>query len=81
MKVDQLRSELIEIFAELRSGKISRADAQEMNNTAGKILLSAKAELSHRFLTEDKTPIPFLDTSPKTKELGENKPLELDQSA
>ncbi|QTD88916.1 hypothetical protein [Burkholderia anthina] len=61
--IAELRNELSAIFEGLRAGKLAAKDAVELNNTAGKIIATCKVELAHRVLTQDSTPIPFLDTN------------------
>lgn len=45
--VEKLREELIKLFNDLREGKVSPKVATEMNNAAGKVINSAKLEMSY----------------------------------
>ena len=56
----ELRNALCEVFASLKSGKIKSKDATEMNNTAGKIINSTRAQLEYHKLRKDKPEIDFL---------------------
>lgn len=64
-----LRTELAQVFDELRSGSIKPKEAAEMNNTAGKIINSVKVELDYYALRKEKPSIPFLsvDTDSQSK--------------
>lgn len=59
--VVDLRDDLISVYNELKSGKIGIRDAKERNNTAGKILNSAKLELEYNVYTKAKAKIAFLE--------------------
>ena len=68
MKIDNvvgLRSELLNVFCELRSGAIELPIAQELNNTAGKILNTIKVELAKVALCGEKPNIKFLGDNKK----------------
>ena len=56
----ELRSELSEVFVELKSGDICAKDAKELNNAAGKIINSAKVELDYYALRKEAPDIPFI---------------------
>lgn len=58
--VTGLRDELIKVFEELRTGKLKPAMAKEVNNTAGKIIGTAKVQLEFHKLTGTKPNIKFL---------------------
>lgn len=62
----ELRTELAQVFDELRSGAIKPKEAAEMNNTAGKIINSVKVELEYYSLRKEKPEIPFIEEQ-KTK--------------
>ncbi len=59
--VSDLRDDLINIYEELKEGKIGLRDAKERNNTAGKIMSSAKLELEYNVYTKSSARIPFLE--------------------
>jgi hypothetical protein len=56
----QLRNDLATVFDELRTGQIEVKHAAELNNTAGKMIATAKAQLEYYALTGEKPSIPFL---------------------
>jgi len=60
--VTELRDELAKVFAELKSGAIKPKEAAELNNTAGKMINSAKVELEYYALKGEKPSIEFLET-------------------
>ena len=64
--VDDLRIELDGVFAELRSGALDTKTVTELNNTAGKMIASAKVELQYYDMLGIKQKIPFL-TGPYAK--------------
>ena len=67
MKIENvvdMRNELLVVFVELREGTIELPIAQELNNTAGKVLNTIKVELAKAALCGEK---------PKIKFLGDNK--------
>lgn len=58
--VVDMRTELLGVFSELQAGTIELPVAQELNNTAGKILSSVKVELAKAALCDEKPAIAFL---------------------
>lgn len=58
--ITDIRNDLIKVFNGLRDGTIEAKDAMEINNTAGKIISSAKVQLAHAALRGEKPNIPFL---------------------
>lgn len=72
--ITEIRDNLIEVFNGLRDGTVDIKDAVEINNTAGKIINSAKVQIAYSALRGDTPYIPFLDTAvaAKPKELTEN---------
>lgn len=58
--VTGLRDELLDVFTKLRSGHIKPPLAKEINNTAGKVIGTAKVQLEYCKLTGVKPNIPFL---------------------
>lgn len=63
--ITQLRDELLELFDNLRIGKVKPVTAKEINNTAGKIIGSAKVQLEYCKLAQIKPEIPFLGMTEK----------------
>ena len=60
MTAKQLRDELAGVFSELKQGKADIRRATELANIAGKMIQSAKAQLEHARLREEKPDIDFL---------------------
>lgn len=60
MIVTELRDDLLKVYSDLRSGKIEPREAKEINNTAGKIISSAKVQLEYAALRGEKPDIAFL---------------------
>lgn len=58
--ITELRDGLLAVFDGLRSGTMEAREAIEINNTAGKIISSAKVQLAHCALRGDVPNIPFL---------------------
>ena len=75
MNVTQLRTELLDVFDRLRANKMDAKEAVEINNTAGKIISTAKLQLAHHALAGTVPNIPFLrsDDEPAVIE-GSEKP-------
>ena len=67
--VKQLRTELMDVFNDLKSGAIDVKVAAEMNNTAGKIINTVRAELEYATLRNVEPSIEFMDN----KETEEDK--------
>lgn len=61
----ELREELSEVFARLKGGSLDAKDAKELNNSAGKIINSAKVELEYYNLRKETPNIPFISGKPK----------------
>lgn len=68
--ITDIRDQLIEVFSGLRNGTVEIKDAVEINNTAGKIINTAKVQIAYSALRGEAPYIPFLDTTtganPKT---------------
>ena len=60
--ISDIRDELIEVFNGLRSGTIDPKDAAEVNNTAGKIISTAKVQIAYHALRGETPRIPFLES-------------------
>jgi len=59
--INELRNELLKLFDDIKTGTTDVKVAGEMNNTAGKIINSVKAELEYSALRKVEPSIPFLD--------------------
>lgn len=77
--ITDIRNQLIEIFNGLRDGTVDIKDAVEINNTAGKIINTAKVQIAYSALRGEAPYIPFLDTTTgaSTKVLADAKPKSL----
>jgi hypothetical protein len=60
--ITDIRDQLIEVFNGLRDGNVDIKDAVEINNTAGKIINTAKVQIAYSALRGEAPNIPFLDT-------------------
>lgn len=58
--ITDLRNDLINLFENLKNGEIQAKDATEINNTAGKIIATAKAQLAYHALRGEIPNIAFL---------------------
>jgi hypothetical protein len=58
--VKELRDDLRELYKELRQKKIGLREAKELNNTAGKIMNSAKLQMEYNNFTKSGQKIEFL---------------------
>ncbi|MFS2027120.1 hypothetical protein [Massilia sp. CT11-137] len=61
--ITDIRNDLINVFNKLRDGTMEAKDAVEINNTAGKIIASAKVQLAYAALKGETPNIPFLQSS------------------
>jgi hypothetical protein len=67
--IEELRNDQLEVYQQLRSGEITRNDAKEAANVAGKIMNSIKLEIAYNHATKkSETIIPFMEIIAKTKE-------------
>ena len=57
---DQLRTNLAEVFQQLRAGTIKPSEAAELANLAGKMINSAKIQVEYYVLRKEAPTIPFL---------------------
>ena len=64
--ITDIRNDLIEVFNGLRDGTMDAKEAVEINNTAGKIISSAKVQLAYHALRGEAPNIPFLGSDKKT---------------
>ena len=62
MNVTELRDDLIEVYQDLKDGKIGIQEAKEQANVSGKIISSAKVQMEYNKMTgNNKNSIAFLD--------------------
>lgn len=61
--VEELRSQLSEVFQQLKTGTLDANQAGEFANIAGKMISSAKAQLEYYALRKEKPVIGFLKSS------------------
>jgi len=61
--IEDLREDLLIIYENLRDGEIGLREAKERNNTAGKVLNSAKLQLEYNVFTKSKAKVDFLDVN------------------
>ncbi len=59
--MNDIRNDLIKVFNALRDGTMDAKDAFEINNTAGKIISSAKVQLAYCALRQERPNISFLN--------------------
>ena len=58
--IEEVTAGLMETFRGLRDGTIKPKEAQELNNTAGKIISAYKARLAYHALRGEAPIIPYL---------------------
>lgn len=58
--INELRQELLQMFDDLKNNKISIVTASAMNNTAGRIIDTAKIQLEYYKLIKEKPDFVFL---------------------
>lgn len=71
--ITDIRNDLIAVFNGLKDGSIEAKDAIEINNTAGKIINSAKVQLAYHALRGETPNIEFLSAPAKAPALIETK--------
>lgn len=71
--ITDIRDQLIDVFNGLREGSIEIKDAVEINNTAGKIINTAKVQIAYSALRGEAPNIPFLATAVTSTKAIENK--------
>lgn len=59
--ITTLRDELMNVFRDLKAGKIEPKVAAEMNNTAGKVINTVRAELQYAELKQQIPNIGFME--------------------
>ena len=60
---EELRDELAQTFAQLKSGEIKPSDAAELANLAGKMIASAKVQVEYFALRKESPRIAFLESN------------------
>ena len=65
MNVIDLRYDLTTMFNQLKAGEIDLKQAKEMNNTAGKVIATAKIQLEYAAMTNTAPDIDFLNVDKK----------------
>ena len=60
LTITSLRDDLLKVYEELRSGSLETKHAKEINNTAGKVIASAKVQLEYASLRGETPTIEFL---------------------
>jgi hypothetical protein len=60
LTITELRTDLLKVYKELRSGELEAKDAKQINNTAGKVIASAKVQLEYAVSRGEKPDIDFL---------------------
>lgn len=70
--ITDLRNSLIDLYESLGNGDIKAKDASEINNTAGKIIATAKAQLAYHALRGEVPNIPFLASDVESGAVLEN---------
>ncbi|MCK5600301.1 hypothetical protein KAR91_00350 [Candidatus Pacearchaeota archaeon] len=60
--IKDLRNDLIDVYEQLRNGKIGLREAKERANLAGKVLSSAKLQMEYNVYTKSSKRIKFLDS-------------------
>ena len=75
--ITDIRNDLIDVFNGLRDGTLDTKDAVEINNTAGKIISSAKVQLAYHALRGESPSIPFLESAQAVQEVTTTKRVRL----
>ena len=60
LTITSLRDDLLKVYEELRGGSLEPKHAKEINNTAGKVIASAKVQLEYANLRGETPTIEFL---------------------
>ena len=60
LTITELREDLLKVYADLRSVVMDSRDAKQINNTAGKIIASAKVQIEYSSLRNEKPDIDFI---------------------
>jgi len=75
--ITELRQRLLACFNGLCNGTLEPKEAVEINNTAGKIIGSAKAQLEYHAMRGERPEIEFLAGAPTTKVIEQEKQAQL----
>ena len=75
--ITDIRNDLIDVFNGLRDGTLETKDAVEINNTAGKIISSAKVQLAYHALRGESPSIPFIEAAQAVQEVTTTKRVRL----
>lgn len=67
--ITDIRDDLVKVFNGLRDGTIEPKQAVEVNNTAGKIISTAKVQLGYHALRGERPNIPFLGDGVKVEKI------------
>lgn len=65
--ISDIRGDLLTLFDDLREGRVDAKSAVEINNTAGKIISTAKVQLGYHQLRGERPDIPFLGGGTKVE--------------
>ena len=63
---EDLRDQLAEVFAQLKSGAMKPGEAAELANVAGKMISSAKVQVEYYALRKEAPKIAFLEVRKET---------------
>lgn len=74
--INDIRDHLVEVFNGLRTGTVEIKDAVEINNTAGKIIASAKVQIAYHAMRNEAPDIAFL-AAPTSSSAGASTPLDV----
>jgi hypothetical protein len=58
--ITELRNDLLDVYEKLRAGSMEIKEAKEINNTAGKIISSAKVQIEYATVRGEKPDIDFM---------------------
>lgn len=61
--VVQLRDDLLQVYTNLRNGKMRTDEVKQAANIAGKIMSTAKAQMEYNKMVRSKERIPFMEIS------------------
>ena len=69
--VNELRTQLAQVFAQLKAGEIKPGEAAELANLAGKMIASAKVQVEYYALRKEPPEIGFLKDDARRTVEGE----------